>query len=88
MNQRKGLLQTTQPVNSITIQDLPTQFVELSDKELQQIVGGRQPRSDGQSGGSSVGGYKKLDDDGDGGVSPKRPNLVAILFLGPLGWWL
>jgi bacteriocin-like protein len=61
MNQKKLLLQAIQPFNHITIQNLPTEFVELSDKDLQQIVGGRQPRSDGQSGGAIVGGNKKLD---------------------------
>jgi bacteriocin-like protein len=94
MNQRKWLLQTTQPVNRITIQDLPTQFVELSDKELQQIVGGRQPRAGGQVGGSivNVRGYKKLDDDNDDDGGPRGPNLAAIILLGPLlgpiAWWL
>ena len=35
--------QTTQPVNRITIQDLPTQLIELSEKDPQQIVGAGEP---------------------------------------------
>jgi bacteriocin leader peptide (microcyclamide/patellamide family) len=43
MHKKNLTPQTIQPVNRITIQELPTQFVELSDKELQQIVGGSEP---------------------------------------------
>jgi bacteriocin-like protein len=43
MNKKKLLSQSTQPSNRITIQDVPTQFVELSDKDLQQIVGAGEP---------------------------------------------
>jgi bacteriocin-like protein len=38
---KKNLLpQTTRPSKRISIQDLPTQLIELSEKELHQIVGG------------------------------------------------
>jgi bacteriocin-like protein len=41
---KKNLIpQATQPANRLTIQELPTQFIELSDKDLQQIVGAGQP---------------------------------------------
>jgi bacteriocin-like protein len=43
MHKKKLTPQATQPVNRITIQNLPTQFVELSDKDLQQIVGAGEP---------------------------------------------
>jgi bacteriocin-like protein len=47
MHKKNLISQATQPVNRITIKDLPTQFVELSDKELQQIVGAGEPTSPG-----------------------------------------
>ena len=45
MHKKNLISQAAQFVNRITLQDLPTQFVELSDKDLQQIVGAGQPTS-------------------------------------------
>jgi bacteriocin-like protein len=47
--------QAIPPVNRIIIKNVATQFVELSDKDLQQIVGGSEPSS------APIGGGKKQD---------------------------
>jgi hypothetical protein len=55
MHKKNLTSQTTQPVNRITIQELATQFVELSNKDLQEIVGAGEPAS------APIGGGKKQD---------------------------
>jgi bacteriocin-like protein len=40
MKKKDLLFQATRPGKRITIQNLPAQLVELSEKDLQQIAGG------------------------------------------------
>jgi bacteriocin-like protein len=48
MSKKKNLLsQATRFHKRITVQDMPVDLVELSKKDLQQIIGGRQPMTDG-----------------------------------------
>jgi bacteriocin leader peptide (microcyclamide/patellamide family) len=42
MNKKNSLSQWINPVNRITIQDLPAELVELSEEDLQQVFGGRE----------------------------------------------
>jgi len=40
MNKKDSISQIVNPVNRITVQDLPAKLVELSEEDLQRIVGG------------------------------------------------
>jgi len=43
MNPKNLVPQMVNSVNHITIQDLPAELVEMSEEELQQVVGGIEP---------------------------------------------
>lgn len=43
MNNKNLMSQRVNPINRITIQDLPAELVELSEEDLQEIVGGTKP---------------------------------------------
>ena len=45
MHKKNLISQAAQPANRITLQNLSTEFAELSDKDLQQIVGAGEPAS-------------------------------------------
>jgi bacteriocin leader peptide (microcyclamide/patellamide family) len=43
MNKKNLISQMVNPVNHLTINNLPAELVELSEENLQQVVGGKKP---------------------------------------------
>jgi hypothetical protein len=64
MHQKKLIPQATTPINCITIQDLPSELVELSDEALSQVCGGNYAYF--------IGGFVMLG--GGGNVKLEEPN--------------
>ncbi len=42
MDKKNLMSQVAHPINKLTVQDLPIELAELSDEELQQVVGGKE----------------------------------------------
>jgi bacteriocin leader peptide (microcyclamide/patellamide family) len=45
MDKKNLMFQATQPINKLTIEDLPSELAELSEEDLSQVKGGVCPAS-------------------------------------------